>query len=177
MARANKGITAIRSARVCELCSSTVCVIIFICIYTPTWQPKRRQRKLCVQRINAPYANQIRLVCIISINRSKCLYPRKSRMDRCASQTSGQILWGGEKQSKRFQRAQAATHCVHAAHPHATITAVGNSLGQITKGSSKQITFNKATSLHDVLSKRRKGSRTDFRKQVMSFRCSPMSKK
>jgi phage head maturation protease len=44
-----------------------------------------------------------------------------------------------------------------AAHPHANITAVGHSRGtlaQDTKGTNKQITLNKGTSLHDVLYRR-----------------------
>jgi hypothetical protein len=44
----------------------------------------------------------------------------------------------------------------------AAITAVGAfALAQDTKGTHKQITFNNATSLHDVLYKRRKPRKTD----------------
>jgi hypothetical protein len=41
---------------------------------------------------------------------------------------------------------------------------LGGTLAQDTKGSDKQITFNKATTLHDVLYKRRPKSQTDYRK-------------
>jgi hypothetical protein len=58
--------------------------------------------------------------------------------------------------------------CLRAAYPHAKITAVGHSLGgtlaQDTKGSDKQITFNKGTTLHDVLYKQRPKTQTDYRK-------------
>jgi hypothetical protein len=59
------------------------------------------------------------------------------------------VIGGRRKQSRRFQHAQAVTNRVRAAYPQAQITAVGHSLGgtlaQDTKGSDKQITFNKAT--------------------------------
>jgi hypothetical protein len=78
------------------------------------------------------------------------------------------IIGGRRKQSKRFQHAQAVTDRVRVAHPHAAITAVGNFLGgvmaQDTKGSNKQITINKATSLHNVLSKLEKTTQIDYRK-------------
>jgi hypothetical protein len=78
------------------------------------------------------------------------------------------VIGGRRKESKRFQHAQAVTNRVRAAYPHAQITAVGHSLGgtlaQDSKGSDKQITFNKATTLHDVLYKRRPKSQTDYRK-------------
>jgi hypothetical protein len=48
-----------------------------------------------------------------------------------------------------------------------TLTATGHSLGdtlaQDTKGTQSQMTFNKGTSLHDVLFKRRKSTQTDYR--------------
>jgi hypothetical protein len=40
---------------------------------------------------------------------------------------------------------------------------MGRALAQDTEGSDKQITFNKATSLHDVVYKRRKPTQTDRR--------------
>jgi hypothetical protein len=78
------------------------------------------------------------------------------------------VLGGRRQQSRRFQHAQAVTNRVRAAYPQAQITAVGHSLGgtlaQDTKGSDKQITFNKATTLHDVLYRPRPKSQTDYRK-------------
>jgi hypothetical protein len=57
---------------------------------------------------------------------------------------------------------------VRASHPHANIPAVGHFLGgtlaQDTKGTNKQIAFNKSTSLHDVLYRRRKPTQTDYSK-------------
>jgi hypothetical protein len=67
--------------------------------------------------------------------------------------------------NRHFQHVQAVTDRVPAAHFHATITAVWHSLGDTfcirSKGSEKQITFNKATTLYGVLLKRRKGSQAD----------------
>jgi hypothetical protein len=67
------------------------------------------------------------------------------------------VIGGRRRQSRRFQHAQAVTNRVRAAYPQAQITAVGHSLGgtlaQNSKGSDKQITFNKAPTLHDVLYK------------------------
>jgi photosystem II stability/assembly factor-like uncharacterized protein len=40
------------------------------------------------------------------------------------------IIGGRRKHNKRFQHAQAITDRVHAAHPHASITVVGQSLGE-----------------------------------------------
>jgi hypothetical protein len=78
------------------------------------------------------------------------------------------VIGGRRKHSKRFQHAQAVTDRVRAAHPHANIPAVGHPLGgtlaQDTKGTNKQITFNKGTSLHDMLYRRRKPTQTDYRK-------------
>jgi hypothetical protein len=75
---------------------------------------------------------------------------------------------GRRKQSKRFQHAQAVTSRVRSAYPLAQITVVGHSLGstlaQDTKGSDKQITLKKATTLHDVLYKRRSATQNDYRK-------------
>jgi hypothetical protein len=56
------------------------------------------------------------------------------------------------RQNKRFQCAQAVTNRARAVYPHAKITVVT----QDTKGSNKQITFNKGASFHDVLLKKRK---------------------
>jgi hypothetical protein len=78
------------------------------------------------------------------------------------------VIGGKRKQNKRFRHAQAVTNRVRTEHPNAHITAVGHSLGgtlaQDTKGSDKQITFNKGTSLQDVAYKRRAKSQTDYRK-------------
>jgi hypothetical protein len=78
------------------------------------------------------------------------------------------VIGGRRKHNKRFQHAQAVADRVRAAHPHVKITAVGHSLGgtlaQDTKGTNKQITFNKGTSLHDVLYRRKKNTQTDYRK-------------
>jgi hypothetical protein len=58
---------------------------------------------------------------------------------------------------------------VRAAHPNEDITAVEHSLGgafaQDTKGINKQVTFNKGTSLHDLMFKRKKATQTDYRKR------------
>jgi putative lipase involved disintegration of autophagic bodies len=92
------------------------------------------------------------------------------------------VIGGRKKHNKRFQHAQAVTDRVRAAHTHANITAVGHSLGgtlaQDTKGTNKQITFNKRTSLHDVLYRCRKPTQTDYRKagdviSVFSGSCRP----
>jgi hypothetical protein len=78
------------------------------------------------------------------------------------------VIGRSRRQSRRFQHAQAVTNRVRAAYPQAQITAVGHSLGatlaQDTKGSDKQITFNKATTLHNVLYKRKSATHTDYRK-------------
>jgi hypothetical protein len=78
------------------------------------------------------------------------------------------VIVGRRRQSKRFQQPQAVTNRVRAAYLQAQITGVGHSLGgtlaQDTKGSDRQIPFNKATTLHDVLYKRRPKSQTDYRK-------------
>jgi hypothetical protein len=71
------------------------------------------------------------------------------------------------KQSKRFKYAQKVTNEAKAKYAGHTLTATGHSLGgtlaQDTKGTQTQATFNKGTSLHDVLFKRRKFSQTDYR--------------
>jgi hypothetical protein len=87
------------------------------------------------------------------------------------------VIGGRRKHNKRFQHAQAVTDRVRAAHPHADITVVGHSLGgtQDTKGTNKQITFNKGTSLRDVLYRRTKPTQTDYCKTGMSFLCCPTS--
>jgi hypothetical protein len=74
-------------------------------------------------------------------------------------------LAGGRR--KQSARSNCDKSC--ASSPH--ITAVGHSLGgthaQDTKGSNKQMAFNKATTLHDVLYKRM--SQVDYRKTMVSF--------
>jgi hypothetical protein len=59
------------------------------------------------------------------------------------------------------------TNAAKAKYAGHTITATGHSLGgtlaQDTKGTQAQATFNKGTSLHDVLFKRRKSTQTDYR--------------
>jgi hypothetical protein len=83
------------------------------------------------------------------------------------------VVGGRRRQSKRFQHAQAVTNRVRSAYPHAQITAVGHSLGgtlaQDTKGSDKQITFNKTTALHDVLYKRDLLPKPTTARRGMSF--------
>jgi putative lipase involved disintegration of autophagic bodies len=83
------------------------------------------------------------------------------------------VIGGRGKRNKRFQHAQAITDRVRAAHPHASITAVGHSLegtlAQDKKGTNKQITLNKGTSLYDILCRRKKPTQTDYRKTRMFF--------
>jgi hypothetical protein len=77
------------------------------------------------------------------------------------------VIGGRRKQSKRFKHAQKVTNAAKAKYAGHTLTATGHSLGgtlaQDTKGTQAQATFNKGTSLHDVLFKRRKSSQTDYR--------------
>jgi hypothetical protein len=77
------------------------------------------------------------------------------------------VIGGRRKQSKRFKYAQKVTNAAKAKYAGHTITATGHSLGgtlaQDTKGTNTQATFNKGTSLHDVLFKRRKATQTDYR--------------
>jgi putative lipase involved disintegration of autophagic bodies len=94
---------------------------------------------------------------------------RQSKRDLADVLTDATAVIGGKgKHKKRFQHAQAVTDRVRAAHPHANITAIGHSLGgtlaQDTMGTNKQITFNKGTSLHDMLYRRRKSAQTNGRK-------------
>jgi hypothetical protein len=78
------------------------------------------------------------------------------------------VVGGKRRQNKRFQHAQAVTNRVRVAYPQAHITAVGHSLGetlaQDSKGSDKQIAFNKGTSLPDVVYRRHPKSQIDYRK-------------
>jgi hypothetical protein len=73
------------------------------------------------------------------------VYKNKQNMNEpCTSRDTGSrnkwsniaaVNSGKRIQSKRFHYAQAVTDRVRAAHPHATITAVGHSIGRgITKG-------------------------------------------
>jgi hypothetical protein len=77
------------------------------------------------------------------------------------------VIGGRMKKSKRFQHAQKVTNAAKVKYADHTLTATGHSLGgtlvQDTKGTQAQATFNKGTSLHDVLFKRRKSTQTDYR--------------
>jgi hypothetical protein len=68
------------------------------------------------------------------------------------------VIGGKRKQSKRFKHAQRVTNAAKAKYAGHTVTATGHSLGSTlaldTKGTQVQTTFNKGTSLHDVLLKR-----------------------
>jgi hypothetical protein len=59
---------------------------------------------------------------------------------------------------------ESRAYCASSYHDHSCGTFTGRRLGTRYKGSDKQVTLNKATSLHDVLYKRRKGSHTNYRK-------------
>jgi hypothetical protein len=89
-------------------------------------------------------------------------------MDRQVETDVTTVIGCRRKQSKRFNYVQAVPDRVRAAHHHATITAAGHSLGGAlaldTIGTHKPITFNKVTSLHDGLSKRKRPSQTDNNK-------------
>jgi hypothetical protein len=71
------------------------------------------------------------------------------------------VIGGRRKQSKRFKHAQKVTNVAKAKYAGHTLTATGHSLG----GTLAQDTFNKGTSLHDVLFKRRKSNQTDYRNE------------